>query len=107
MTTNYKRGYNFERRVRLFLEDLGFYVIRSAGSHGVADLVAFQRDSGRPPLFIQCKRHGQISKGEKQKLFDTAETVHAWPMLCHRGEKNNLVFTILDTLDDEHEVVLD
>lgn len=39
--SNYRRGRAFEYRVKKYLEEKGFSVIRSAGSHGKYDLVAF------------------------------------------------------------------
>lgn len=104
MATNYKRGYAFERRVRIYFEENGFYVVRSAGSHGVADLVAFQRHSNRPPILIQCKRHGAISNAEKAKLFNTAKEIYAWPMLAYMNQHRTLIFELLDTEHDGHEV---
>lgn len=43
-TTNYQRGYNFERYVFKLLEERGFHVFRSAGSHTPVDLIAFNAD---------------------------------------------------------------
>lgn len=73
---NYVSGRNFEYKVRDYLVSKGYLVIRSAGSKGVADLVAIKkiehhntlsRPTGiesilRPhiihrPILIQCK-HG-------------------------------------------------
>ena len=36
----YARGANFERRVCRWYEDVGYDTIRSAGSHGVVDVLA-------------------------------------------------------------------
>ena len=41
--TNYQRGYRLERLAVKQLRDKGYYVVRSAGSHGAVDLVAFNR----------------------------------------------------------------
>ena len=59
----YNKGYRFELEVKKFLEQQGFLVFRSAGSHSPVDLVAFkliQPDIGNnfpelTPYFIQCK----------------------------------------------------
>ena len=45
--TNYSKGANFERRVKRYLESCGYYVVRSAGSHGVLDLVGFMYIAGQ------------------------------------------------------------
>jgi len=41
MSSKYKKGVNFEYRVKQKLEEHGYFVVRSAGSHGVFDLIAF------------------------------------------------------------------
>ena len=64
--SQYRKGANFERKVKKLLEAKGMFVVRSAGSKGPCDLVAFQKvfevDSGhgitiRPtsPWLIQVK----------------------------------------------------
>ena len=40
--SRYKKGADFERRVKKLLRELGFYVVRSAGSRGAFDLIAFK-----------------------------------------------------------------
>lgn len=52
MSRAYARGAAFERRVKALLEELGWKVIRSAGSHDEPDLVALRQ--GRVAL-LQCK----------------------------------------------------
>jgi len=46
----YKKGANFERKVKKLFEEAGFTVIRSAGSHSQADLLIKELS-----LSIQCK----------------------------------------------------
>ena len=41
MATNYQRGYAFENKIVRFFRDLGFFVIRSAGSKGPVDVIAW------------------------------------------------------------------
>lgn len=50
--TNYSRGYAFENWLCRELGDQGFDAVRTAGSHGVFDILAF--DENRFVL-IQCK----------------------------------------------------
>ena len=73
MTTgnaSYKSGRRFEYRVRDVLKELGYEVVRSAGSHSPADLVAFGRGY---VLAVQCK-HGKarVSKEEGGDLCHIA-----------------------------------
>ena len=55
--TNYSRGAKFEYRVRAWYERKGYTVIRAAGSHGAADLIAWYAKYGSVPdvVVIQCK----------------------------------------------------
>lgn len=50
---NYVNGITFERKLKHLLEDRGWYVMRSAGSHGIADLIAIQAGV---TMIISCKR---------------------------------------------------
>jgi len=67
--------------VKAFLERDGFYVIRSAGSHGVADLVAVRVGE---VLFIQCKANGRLSADERMRLTDAAQRAGAIPVLASK-----------------------
>ena len=49
---SYVKGVRFERRVKAYLERKGMVCLRTAGSHGAVDLVAFNSVTG---MFIQCK----------------------------------------------------
>lgn len=53
MPSNAAKGREFEHRVKRLLEDAGFYVMRSAASKGVVDLIALRKDVA--PLMVQCK----------------------------------------------------
>ena len=50
---NYRRGADLERAAKHYLEDNGYYVIKSGGSKGIIDLAAFKWCE---ILFVQCKR---------------------------------------------------
>ena len=51
--TNYQSGVRFERERKAAYEDLGYTVLRTAGSHGPYDLVCVRE--GYAVLLIQCK----------------------------------------------------
>jgi len=56
MGSQYRRGADFENKVKEDFEDAGYYVMRSAGSKGVADLIALDMLlPGRRPVMVQCK----------------------------------------------------
>ena len=78
--SNYALGATFERRVKKQLEDAGYFVVRSAGSKGQLDLVAF--GDGRT-LFIQCKR-ARLTSGEWAALAALADRLGAIPILADR-----------------------
>lgn len=61
----YRRGRALEYRVKKWLEERGFHVIRSAGSHGRYDLVAI---SDREIVFIQCKLNQPSKLIELEKM---------------------------------------
>ena len=63
--TNYRNGARIEYKAKAELEKDGYYVIRSAGSHGVFDLVAIGFGKLR---LIQLKRT-RSKKPNIDKLF--------------------------------------
>lgn len=68
MTTNYRRGADFERKVRDWYYERGAsLVVRAAGSHTPVDLVVLYAD-GEVDL-VQCKRDGKLSKAEADKAY--------------------------------------
>lgn len=67
--SKYNKGVNFERRVRKDLENKGYYVVRSAGSKGVFDLIALKQH--RRPLGVQCK-YSSNPDGIEPTDFDTS-----------------------------------
>lgn len=85
---NYVNGYNFERLTKKKWEEKGFYVIRSSGSHGIADLVALcAGSSGNPMVYlIQCKTKGKISLQDRESLKNTASGIGATAVLVYRDE---------------------
>jgi hypothetical protein len=71
MTTQYARGAAFERRVMVDLEELGYYVVRSAGSHSVIDVVAL---AYQVTLGVQVKLDGRCDPDEWNDLWALAST---------------------------------
>ena len=81
----YVRGRNLEYLIKEKLENEGYFVTRSAGSHGV-DLVALGRTSPLCPRvkFISCKVGGYIRPDEKLDLVTLARTVGAEPLMTQK-----------------------
>jgi hypothetical protein len=57
----------------------GYFVVRSAGSHGPADLVALQK--GCWPLLVQAKSAGAMTHNDWNTLIMTAEHAEAVPII--------------------------
>jgi Holliday junction resolvase len=69
--TNRQRGDYFERQVVHTLRAHGWVVIRSAGSLGVADIVALRK--GNTPSLVSCKLGGRIGPKERAEILDAAD----------------------------------
>ena len=63
----YQNGRAKEYRQKKKLEELGYIVLRTAGSHGFADLIAIKENE---IIFIQVKPR-DCSETEKQKILST------------------------------------
>jgi len=80
--TNRQRGDYFERQVRDTLTAHGWLVIRSAGSLGVADLVALRK--GNTPTLVSCKLSGRIDPAERTAILDAADHAGARAVVAMR-----------------------
>ena len=67
VNVNYRRGRAKEYRVKKKYEKCGYYVVRTAGSHGVCDLVAFGKCGNVLPIQVKPKG-GYITPTEKRKI---------------------------------------
>lgn len=66
--SRYKKGVAFERRIKYWLEEKGYYVIRSAGSHGIFDLIAIPKN--RMEIYgIQLKSASEDKWGKSLESF--------------------------------------
>lgn len=83
MANNYNRGAQFERKVGSDLTDRGYRVVRSAGSHSPADIVALC--AGMQPVGVQCKTNGRLDPEEWDKFFWWCERAGAVPVLASKG----------------------
>lgn len=74
--TNYSRGARFERKVAESLRADGFWVLRAAGSHGKADLIALKPGQ---VVLVQCKLSGPggVRPAEWNELWEMASAVDA------------------------------
>ena len=74
---NKRNGTVRENRVRALLEDDGYFVVRSAGSGGVADLVALKPGQ---VLLVQVKSETYLGPAEWNALWFTAANTRAVPI---------------------------
>lgn len=72
MVGRYAKGMMFENQCQHYFEDLGYRVIRSAGSHGPCDLICGKKGEGI--IIVQCRIRGNISKDEIVELREWAES---------------------------------
>jgi Holliday junction resolvase len=63
---NYIKGRNYEYKIKKLYELAGFTVLRTAGSHGFADLIAVRMET-KEVIFIQCKA-GKINDNERNRI---------------------------------------
>ena len=82
---NYRRGADLERAAKHYLEDNGYYVIKSAGSKGIADLVAIKGLQGiqaSETLYVQCKTDGYLLPDERVRFRQAALKSGAVPVVA-------------------------
>jgi hypothetical protein len=75
--SRYAAGRRLEWKTRKALKNRGYLVIRSAGSKGPADLVAFK--DNHFPVFVQCKR-GKMSRKEWMEFVDISWGLQVIPV---------------------------
>lgn len=80
----YRKGYRFELRVKKKLEKRNFYVIRSARSHGIFDLVAIREGK---VYGIQCKTDGRLSKKLKDTIIEISKKHKITPLLAFSNKR--------------------
>ena len=67
----YVKGRRYEYKVKKDYEALGYVVLRTAGSHGFADLIAISTAT-REVIFIQCKT-SKLTPKERDKIYSDNE----------------------------------
>ncbi len=72
MKTAYRKGRRAEYLLKKKLEDEGWFVVRSAGSRGVVDLVALKDDQ---VMLIQVQMGSYISHQKRQQLKELTSHV--------------------------------
>lgn len=96
MATKYESGRSFEYRVRDWLRDrYGYYVFRSAGSRGFADLIALLPHQ---VLLVQCTTSDESkSASYRQRFRDEAGRCGGMPIIAYKERvRGPLIFERLD-----------
>lgn len=84
----YKKGRNFEYRVKAKFQKAGYYCIRSAGSKGAADLIAY--GNGKV-LFIQCKLGKYASTTEWNELYKLCKELGVIPIWAYSENRKTYI----------------
>jgi len=72
---SYKKGYRFELRVKKYLEDKGYIVIRQ-GKSAFPDLIAINIKHNLPfIMFVECKVNGYLPKNDREKFKKLYKTI--------------------------------
>jgi|Deesub1362B_J571_1020462.scaffolds.fasta_scaffold00898_1 Holliday junction resolvase len=87
----YTKGRNFEYSIKKKLEDQGYYVCRSAGSHGAFDLIAIKNGV---PWGIQCKASERVSKTELEKLREIGRKYGIIPCIAKKNGRRHVVICL-------------
>jgi Holliday junction resolvase len=96
--TNYRRGADFERTVAKRLIADGYWVVRAAGSHGKADLVAIKLASLNPlrchVVLVQCKLTGPggVPPAEWNEIWEVANRIGAIPVVAHKPARGRIEY---------------
>ncbi len=107
MVNNYRKGYLFERKTKLFLEERGFLVIRSPASKSPYDLLAIKDDL---KLFIQCKKTSKkyLYVYDLDDLIKISKKEKGLPLLVYSFNRTPIYVKLVDEVsvklkkDDGH-----
>lgn len=96
--TQYSKGRSFENYVKAKLERDGWWVCRSAGSKGKADLVAIvpAKNYLADVMLVQCKSgKKKIAGPEKQELIDLANELNVTAAVAFKDKSGRVVITVV------------
>lgn len=88
----YRKGYNFERRVRIYLEKLGYIVFRAAGSKPI-DLIV---TNGKKTFIIECKvDKSYVRKRDINRLIEYHNKTGYLPIIAYRKNRKIIFYNVL------------
>ena len=94
--TAYKRGRQFEYRVKKDMGERGYMVLRSPASKSKVDLYCMRKGE---LVFIQCKLHGQIGVEEWNEFLKTCKKVDARPIIAE-NQNGKILYSEIFTEKD-------
>lgn len=111
MNKAYGRGRALEYLIKDKLEAQGYFVVRAAGSHGVADLVAVMKQPNpwvtwtnlgpvievHTVLFVSCKIPMYAPPAERKALIEAATKCGAVPMITVKNKSGKWELQRLDS----------
>ena len=103
MPGQYRKGARFEIVVKNILLEDDWLAIRSAGSHGIVDVIAIKQDI---KWLIQCRTNGSLSGEERNELVALAKKHNVTPILAYKA-KEGVIFEEIKLLkpDFHYEMV--
>jgi Holliday junction resolvase len=81
----YRKGARYEYYVKQLLEERGYLVVRTAGSHGPFDLIAIDKGK-REILLVQVTKRKHLPAQLKRELASLAGTYVVRPIVYQLGE---------------------
>jgi Holliday junction resolvase len=103
--TQYERGTKLERDLQHLWEYRGWYVMRSAGSHGLADLAVVQDSQ---VFLVQCKLHNKLRDKEREKeLKHIPKPVNCIPMTAWKEKQGRNSIICLHTLNAGQDIEIE
>jgi len=94
---SYQKGRNFENYIKDKLERKGYFVVRSAASKGVYDLIAIKNGV---VYGIQCKAgKARASKQEKERMVEFGEKYGIVPVLATKRSKRVVFVDVRSNID--------
>ena len=88
MNNRYRKGYQFEHRVKRYLERKGYKVFRVAGSKPV-DLIAISRNN---VFLVECKTHKEKIKKATEKIINISKDTCAIPIIAYKKNGTKIFF---------------
>ena len=109
---NYRKGYLFERKTKLFLEEKGFLVIRSPASKSPYDLIAIKDNL---KLFIQCKKTTKkyLYVYDLDSLIEISKRERGLPLLVYSFNRTPMYAMLIDEVsvklkkDSNHKLLVE